>query len=166
VARAALEAALTGVELTGYDRRFLTRLSQWDKRNAAAVASLVARARQAGRAEAGPSPVQAEAVLGTVQAEAILGPVPAEAGLSPAQRETVIAALMDAFAYRTSGAAADGCWDCANRPSGLCAEHAKDADRARAFADLAAALSGKMAPTALPCMGAVTEYRQRTPVAS
>jgi len=79
---------------------------------------------------------------------------------------TVIAALMDAFAYRTSGAAADGCWDCANRPSGLCAEHAKDADRARAFADLAAALSGKMAPTALPCMGAVAEYRQRTPVAS
>jgi hypothetical protein len=138
-AKAALDAALGGVELTGIDRRFLARLSQWDKRNATAVASLVQRARQAGRAER---------------------------GLSQGQLDTVLAALMDAFAYRTSGAAATGCWDCTSRPSGLCTEHAKDADRARAFADLAAALSGDVAPTALPRLGAVPDFRQRAPVAS
>jgi len=43
-----LDDALRGVELTGVDRRFLARLSQWDKRNAITLASLIARARQAG----------------------------------------------------------------------------------------------------------------------
>jgi hypothetical protein len=138
-ARAALDAALSGVELTGIDRRFLARLSQWDKRNATTVASLILRARQSGRAEA---------------------------GLSRRQLDTVIDALMDAFAYRTSGAAAAGCWDCANRPSGLCGEHAKDADRARAFADLVASLAGAVAPIPLPRLGADLEFRHRTPVAS
>ena len=51
-ARAMLEAALAGVELTSTDRRFLTRLSQWDKRTAATVASLIMRARETGRDEA------------------------------------------------------------------------------------------------------------------
>jgi len=47
-ARAALDAALAGVELTATDKRFLTRLSQWDKRTATTVASLVMRARESG----------------------------------------------------------------------------------------------------------------------
>jgi hypothetical protein len=84
------------------------------------VGSLIARARQAGRCEA----------------------------LTGDQLETVLCALVDAFAYRTSGAASDGCWDCANRASGLCAEHARDADRAHAFASLAAELSASFRPGA------------------
>jgi hypothetical protein len=127
------------VELTAIDRRFLDRLSQWDKRNATAVASLMLRARQAGRSER---------------------------VLSQGQLDAVLAALMDAFAYRTSGAASAGCWDCASRSSGLCPEHARDADRARDFADLAAALSCDVAPTSLPRLGAVPDFRQRAPVAS
>jgi hypothetical protein len=51
-ARAALDAALAGVELTATDRRFLARLSQWDKRTATTVASLVMRARESGQREA------------------------------------------------------------------------------------------------------------------
>jgi hypothetical protein len=53
-AKAALDAALAGVELTATDRRFLTRLSQWDKRTATTVASLVLRARESGQREAAP----------------------------------------------------------------------------------------------------------------
>jgi hypothetical protein len=115
-ARAELNAALSGVELTAADRRFLARLSQWDKRQAAIVASLVSRARKRGRREA------------TLSASAL---------------STVIAALVDAYEYRTSGAASAACWDCASRASGLCAEHARDADRARAFAELAGTLAGR-----------------------
>jgi hypothetical protein len=114
-ARAELDAALTGVELTAADRRFLARLSQWDKRTATTVASLVSRARQRGRREA---------------------------GLSAAQLEVVLAALLDAVQYRTSGAASTACWDCASRASGLCADHELDADQARQFTDLAARLCG------------------------
>lgn len=51
-ARAALDAALSGVELTATDRRFLARLSQWDKRTATTMASLVMRARESGQREA------------------------------------------------------------------------------------------------------------------
>ena len=51
-ARAALEDALSGVELTATDRRFLARLSQWDKRTANTIASLVMRARESGQREA------------------------------------------------------------------------------------------------------------------
>jgi hypothetical protein len=120
-ARASLEDALAGVELTTADRRFLARLTQWDKRTATSIASLLRRARQSGRHEA---------------------------GLSPKQLETVLAALTDAYAFRTSGSAAAGCWDCADRASGLCAEHEKDAGRAHAFAELAAALSGRRPPSA------------------
>jgi hypothetical protein len=115
-ARASLEDALAGVELSAADRRFLTRLIGWDKRTAASIASLLRRARQSGRHEA---------------------------ALSPKELETVLAALTDAYAFRTSGSAAAGCWDCADRASGLCAEHEKDAGRAHAFAELAAALSGR-----------------------
>jgi hypothetical protein len=110
--RALLEAALSGIDLTATDRRFLARLSQWDKRNATMVASLVSRARQWGRREA---------------------------SLSPSQLDIVRAALLDALEYRTSGAASAGCWDCTSRASGLCAEHARDTDRARVFAELAVA---------------------------
>ena len=141
MARAVLDAALSGVELTAVDRRFLSRLSQWDKRNATTVASLIAQARQAGRCEA----------------------------LSGEQLETVLCALVDAFAYRTSGAASEGCWDCANRASGLCAEHARDADRAHAFADLAAELSASIrhaAPAAQAPIDTVGGFRNRTAVAS
>ena len=66
----------------------------WDKRNAAAVASLLERARQAGRDET---------------------------GLTPRQREIIIAALDDAAIYRASGAAGSGCWDCEMMPGGRCA---------------------------------------------
>jgi hypothetical protein len=117
-ARAELDAALRGVELTATERRFLARLSQWDKRTATTLASLVSRARQRGRGEA---------------------------GLTGRQLEVVIAALDDAVEYRTSGAASAGCWDCASRASGLCTEHARDADRARGFAELAAVLDGRAA---------------------
>jgi hypothetical protein len=110
-----LDAALTGVELTAPERRFLARLSQWDKRAVTTVASLLWRARQLGRREA---------------------------TLTATQLDVVRAALLDALEYRTSGAAPAGCWDCASRASGLCSEHAKDADRARCFADLAASLGG------------------------
>lgn len=138
-ARAVLKGALSGVELTALDRRFLSRLCQWDKRTATELASLVVRARQSGRGEA---------------------------GLAPEQLEVVLAALMDAFAYRTSGAASAGCWECASRTSGLCAEHAKDADRARAFADLAAALSGKVTPAVLARLDTVPGYQHQAAVAS
>jgi hypothetical protein len=57
-ARAALDAALSGVELTATDRRFLARLSQWDKRTATMVASLVARAKESGQREAAMAPPQ------------------------------------------------------------------------------------------------------------
>jgi hypothetical protein len=127
MARAVLDDALSGVELTAVDRRFLSRLSQWDKRNATTVASLIGRARQAGRCEA----------------------------LTGEQLETVLSALIDAFAYRTSGAASEGCWDCANRTSGLCAEHARDADRAHAFAELAEVLAGAVTRPARPSLDSV-----------
>jgi hypothetical protein len=55
-ARAALDAALSGVELTATDRRFLARLSQWDKRTATMVASLVVRAKESGQREAAQTP--------------------------------------------------------------------------------------------------------------
>jgi hypothetical protein len=65
--------------------------------------------------------------------------------LSARQLEVVLAALIDAVEYRTSGAASAGCWDCASLASGLCAEHDRDADRARSFAELAAVLCGQAA---------------------
>src|SRR6202034_4239226 len=77
--RDALDAALRGVRLGGRDRNFLRRLVHWDKRNAAAVASLLWRARQAGRIEA---------------------------SLSGRQLEVVLTALEDAGVYRNSPAAA------------------------------------------------------------
>lgn len=138
-ARAALEAALHGMSLSDSDRRFLSRLSQWDKRNASAVASLMRRARQQGQDEA---------------------------GLAPEQLEVVLAALTDAFAYRTSGAASAACWDCASRPTGVCVDHALDADRARSFASMLTALSGKVPPTPMTWRGAVPGFRRRRPVAS
>src|SRR5690348_9173948 len=75
-ARELLEGALAGIRLSCRDSQFLGRLVHWDKRNAAAVASLLERARQAGRDEA---------------------------GLTPRQRELIIAALDDASIYRASG---------------------------------------------------------------
>lgn len=138
-ARAALEGALSGVSLTSADRRFVARLAQWDKRNATTVASLMRRARQQGQAEA---------------------------GLPPEQLEVILEALTDAFTYRTSGAAAAACWDCASRSTGMCPEHMRDADRARNFAEVLTALSGKVPPTPMTRLGAVPGYRRRTPVAS
>lgn len=138
-ARAALDAALSGVDLTDIDRRFLSRLSQWDKRNATFVASLITRARQRGRIEN---------------------------ALTARQRATLLAALADAMEYRTSGAAAAACWDCTNLASGLCADHARDADRARAFGDLATILSGRVPAAGVARLGAVPDFRQRAKVAS
>ena len=145
--RDALDAALRGGPGSGgRDRSFLRRLVHWDKRNAAAVASLLWRARQAGRIEA---------------------------SLSGRQLEVVLTALEDAAVYRTSGAAAAGCWDCENIPSGRCADHAKDAaDRAHARApnwppQLAAAqVAGPAGPGDLQRPTNISGFRRRTSVAS
>jgi hypothetical protein len=142
--RDALDAALRGVRLGGRDRQFLRGLVQWDKRNAAAVASLLWRARQAGRIEA---------------------------SLSARQLEVLLTALEDAAVYRTSGAAAAGCWDCENIPSGRCADHARDADRARACAELAAQLAaghvaGPGGAGELQSPTDISGFRRRTSVAS
>jgi hypothetical protein len=153
-ARQLLEAALAGVRLGGRDRQFLTRLVHWDKRNAAAVASLLERAREAGRAEAERSAIEL-----------------AEAGLTPRQLEIVVAALGDAAVYRASGAASTSCWDCEMVPGGRCADHTRDFDRASAYADLASALSAPRPAAARPvaardCPRDLVTYRHRAPVAS
>lgn len=136
-----LQAALTGIALASRDRHFLARLVHWDKRNAASVVSLLRRARQAGREEA---------------------------ALTPRQLETVLAALGDAARYRSSGLAATGCWDCDNIPGGRCAEHARDNDRARAYAELAAALAAisDAAGAGMAQPSDIAGYRRRRPVAS
>jgi hypothetical protein len=122
--RDALETALDGAKLCRRDQQFLSRLIKWDKRNAAAMVSLLWRARLAGRAEV---------------------------TLSPDQLEVVLAALSDAATYRDSGADSLGCWDCENVPGGWCSEHAKDRDRARACTDLRSELgSGEGSLRALP----------------
>ena len=138
-ARELLDAALAGVRLSCRDSQFLTRLVHWDKRNAAAVASLLTRARDAGREEG---------------------------GLTERQLEGVLAALGDAAAYRASGLAGADCWDCEIVPGGRCAYHARDTERARAYAELAASLSGSTAPAELPKPREISGYRRRTPVAS
>jgi hypothetical protein len=141
-ARAALDAALSGVRLAGRDRQFLSRLVHWDKRNATSVAALLWRARMTGREEA---------------------------ALTPRQLDLVLGALADAATYRASGADAMGCWDCENIPGGRCADHSRDGDRARAYAEVAAALSGGAVQAVLPGLPRPTSiagYRGRTPVAS
>ncbi len=138
-ARGALAAALAGVHLGCRDRQFLSRLVHWDKRSAASVASLIRRARLAGRAEA---------------------------ALTPRQHEVVMMALRDAAVYRASGADAIGCWDCENCPGSQCADHARDSDRSRGYADLAVQLSGLAREPALGQLAEVTGYRHPTPVAS
>jgi hypothetical protein len=144
-ARAVLGDALAGVELTAADQRFLSRLSQWDKRSAMIVASLVARARQAGQREA-----RAGAVM-----------------LGPQQLEIVLAALMDAFAYRTSDPAPAGCWDYGSGASGSsCEVHAGDCDHARAFAELAALLSEKVRPAGLSRLDPLPARPHQAAVAS
>jgi hypothetical protein len=137
--REVLDGALAGIRLGCRDRQFLARLVHWDKRNAASVAALIVRARQAGREEA---------------------------GLTPRQLEVVMAALGDAALYRSSGAAGVGCWDCEIVPGGRCAYHARDNDRADAYAELAADLSGTATRAELPQPRGIAGYRLRTPVAS
>lgn len=137
--RELLEGALAGIRLGCRDSQFLARLVHWDKRNAASVASLLVRAREAGREEA---------------------------GLTPRQLEVVMAALGDAALYRSSGAAGMGCWDCEIVPGGRCAYHARDNDRADAYAELAADLSGTATQAELAQPRDIAGYRLRTPVAS
>jgi hypothetical protein len=136
-----LDAALRGASLNGGDRQFLSKLVQWDKRNAAAVASLLCKARAAGCAEA---------------------------GLTARQLEIVVTALEDAAVYRDSGADALGCWDCENIPGGRCADHSKDADRAGACTELAAQLTAASAAGAaeLQDLTDISGFRRRTSVAS
>jgi hypothetical protein len=137
-----LADALAGVELAGRDRQFLGKLVHWDKRNALSVVSLLRRARQAGQNEA---------------------------ALTLRQLEVVLGALGDAASYRSSGVASAGCWDCENVPTGRCAEHAKDNDRARAYAELAAAmlvLPAPGGPDGLPEPRDIAGYRRHRPVAS
>lgn len=142
-ARELLDTALAGVRLGWRDSQFLTRLVHWDKRNAASVASLLTRVREAGRDEGRQS-----------------------GGLTERQLEGVLAALGDAAAYRASGAAGDDCWDCQIVPGGRCAYHARDTDRARAYAELAATLSGTTVPAELPKPREISGYRRQTSVAS
>jgi hypothetical protein len=141
--RDALDAALSGIELSGRDRQFLSRLVHWDKRNAAAVASLLCRVRLAGRDKV---------------------------TLSARQLEIVLTALEDAAVYRTSGADVMTCWDCENIPGGRCADHARDAERARACAELAAQLAAGTAAAApsdeLQRPTDISGFRCRTSVAS
>jgi hypothetical protein len=143
-ARELLDTALAGVRLGCRDSQFLTRLVHWDKRNAASVASLLTRVREAGRDEGRQS-----------------------GGLTQRQLEGVLAALSDAAAYHASGAAGDDCWDCQIVPGGRCAYHARDTtDRARAYAELAATLSGTNVPAELPKPCEISGYRRQTSVAS
>lgn len=129
-ARSAIYGALCGIGLGARDRQFLARLVNWDKRNAASVAALLWRAREAGREEA---------------------------ALTPRQLEVVLSALNDAAVYRASGRAAAFCWDCELVPGGKCGEHAKDNDRALAYTEAARVLSGRAAlPSAAVLPGKVT----------
>ena len=138
--REALDTALAGAMLGSRDRQFLTRLVKWDKRNAAAVVSLLWRARLAGRAEA---------------------------ALSGRQLELVLGALADAAAYRESGAETIGCWDCENFPGGRCAVHARDTDLARACTELASVLAaGNGTAAGLPAPADIDGLRQYSTVAS
>jgi hypothetical protein len=141
--REMLDSALAGLRLSCRDSHFLSRLVHWDKRNAATAASLMLRARQAGREEA---------------------------ELTPRQRDIIIAALHDAAVYRASGAASHGCWDCQMVPGDRCAVHARDGDRVRSYAEVEAVLSfaADVFPTQAELIRPrdIAGYRRRTPVAS
>jgi hypothetical protein len=114
----ALDAALAGAGLAGADRQFIDRLVKRDQRYTASLASVLWKARSAGRAEA---------------------------ALKPQELETVIGALKDAARYRESGADTMGCRDCENVPAGRCQEHSKDFDKAQACTDLARSLTAARA---------------------
>ena len=132
-----LDAALAGAPLSTRDRQFVSKLVHWDKRNAASVASLLRRARRAGRNEA---------------------------ALTPVQLETVLAALEDAVVHRVAGVGTVGCWDCEKVRGGRCAEHSRDFERARDYAELAALLAASATVPAAPA-GDEDELRaaQRVP---
>ena len=147
-----LDAVLTGVPLSTGDRQFLGKLVHWDKRKAASAASLLRRARLAGRNEA---------------------------GLTAVQLETVLAALKDAVVHRVAGVDTVGCWDCDKVRGGRCAEHSRDFERARDYADLAALLSAGgilphldnehatgLAPTPIQRPTDISGYRRRAPIVS
>lgn len=147
-----LDAVLSGVPLSTGDRQFLGKLVHWDKRKAASAASLLRRARLAGRNEA---------------------------GLTPVQLETVLAALKDAVVHRVAGVDTVGCWDCDKVRGGRCAEHSRDFERARDYADLAALLSAGVilphldneratdpAPTPIQRPTDISGYRRRAPIVS
>ncbi len=118
-----------GTGLAGRDRQFLDRMVQWDKRNTAALVSLLWKARFAGRAEA---------------------------AMKPQELDTVIGALRDAARYRESGADTLGCRDCEDVLGGRCQEHSKDYDRARACTDLAASLTAVRAALSKGTAGKAT----------
>jgi len=155
--RGELDAALAGAPLSTRDRQFLGKLVHWDKRNAASVVSLLRRARRAGRNEA---------------------------ALTPVQLEKVLAALEDAVVHRVAGVDAVGCWDCEKVRGGRCAEHSRNFERARDYADLAALLSAGLAtgvtrprladeplsagvaPTPIQRPTDISGYRRRAPIVS
>jgi hypothetical protein len=148
-----LDDALSGAPLNTRDRQFLSKLVHWDKRNAASVVTLLRRARHAGRNEA---------------------------GLTPLQLETVLTALKDAVVHRVAGVDTVGCWDCEKVLGGRCAEHSRDFERARDYADLAALLSAcaslpqldnelrstELAPTPIQRPTDISGYRRRAPIVS
>jgi hypothetical protein len=139
VVRDDLREALAGTPLSGRDRQFLSRLVHWDKRNAASVVSLLRRARLAGRSEG---------------------------ALSPPHLQTVLAALQDAVVHRVSGVGTAGCWDCEKARGGRCADHARDFERARDYAELAALLSGERSPAPIQRLTGISGYRRRAPIVS
>jgi hypothetical protein len=112
-----VETAPARISQTRQDRPYRSRIGPCDRGDAGSVAALLWLARLTGRDEA---------VLTSRQLDIVLG------------------ALGDAIAYRDSGVNALGCWDCENVPGGKCAEHARNADTARVYAELASALSARL----------------------
>ena len=114
-----LEDACTvaGVQLGAYDQRILRWLAGWEPATCAVVAGLISRAH-AGQATAG----------------AVVFP--------EGPRQTMLAALADAAAYRTAGADAR-CEDCMAHPAGCCDPHADDLEQADAYRDLAREIGGQ-----------------------
>jgi hypothetical protein len=114
-----LEDACTaaGVQLGAYDQRILRWLAGWEPATCAVVAGLISRAH-GGQATAG------------------------IAVFPEGPRQTMLAALADAVAYRTAGADAR-CEDCMAHPAGCCDPHADDLEQADAYRDLAREIGGQ-----------------------
>jgi hypothetical protein len=106
-----------GVQLGAYDTRILVWLTGWEPTTCAVIAGLISRPR-----------------ADQVAAEAVVFP--------EGPRQTMLAALADAAAYRTAGADAR-CEDCMAHPAGCCDPHADDLEQASAYRELAREIGGQ-----------------------